>query len=179
MIWDSYTKGWKNIFNFTGRATRMEYWMFTILNFLFVTVLLTAIMVPAGLALEDPQEIFGKFGVLIVFVMIPYIFAVFSQLVRRIRDTGISGWWTLLFLPVNALLYGIPSFILGFIPSSQTSNGNNTQQQFKDNSENSYESHQQKPEPELKRYEYEAPQTKSNNNNSESRKPSKPLKRLD
>lgn len=147
MIWDNFTKGWKNTLNFTGRASRAEYWTFTILSWVFLVLLTIAIMVPVSLAMDETKETVGKFGFLIFFVLIPYLIASLSLTVRRIRDMGISGWWTLLFLPVNAILYGIPSIVIGFIPSKTSSHS------------------QQKASPELKDFYY-APETKAQSKQS-------------
>jgi len=151
MIWDNFTKGWKNIFNFSGHATRAEYWAFTILSWIFMVLLTIAIMLPISLAVDETKETMGKFGILIFFIITPYLIATLSLMVRRIRDTGVSGWWSLLFLPVNAIFYGIPALILGFIPSAQVAV---TQASV---------TYQQKASPEIKDFHYTPePKTQSN-----------------
>lgn len=172
MIWENYTKGWKNIFNFTGRATRAEYWIFNILNWIFITLLLTIIFSAFAVSFDKPEEALGKVGMLFIFVIFPYLFAVFSQTVRRIRDIGVSGWWTVLYLPVNAILWGIPAIIIGLIPSSKYS-----QTEEKSNAESDKNSSQNDKMPDLKPFEYrnESKQTAQQSTHDAPR----PLKRLE
>ncbi|MDC6351043.1 DUF805 domain-containing protein [Zeaxanthinibacter sp. PT1] len=81
--------------DFTGRARRMEYWMFVLFHFIF-SVLAVAIDNLLGITFGD----------------IPYgwlflAYALFSLLpglavqVRRLHDSGRSGWWILIgFVPL-------------------------------------------------------------------------------
>ncbi|MGX9416700.1 DUF805 domain-containing protein [Vibrio sp. RC27] len=70
---------------FSGRARRQEYWMFFLFNLIFT------------IALGFVDRMFGTdvlsfvYG---VFIFIPNL----AVLVRRLHDTGRSGWWALLLL---------------------------------------------------------------------------------
>lgn len=153
MILENYKKGWKNIFNFKGRASRAEYWIFNILNWVLFVLLLIAIS--ATFAKADRDEGMKSFMVFFIFICIPYLIAAISQAVRRIRDAGASGWWMLLFLPINAVLWGFPAIILGFIPSSAKS-------------AQSYNRYQQKVPPDIKDFRYTPPTQEKPSHSKES-----------
>ena len=90
-----------NYANFKGRARRKEYWMYT----LIFTVLLIALMTImfSVLSFSDESEIETGPGVyLTVILVIVFLFAHFiptiALTVRRLHDTGKSGWWYLIVL---------------------------------------------------------------------------------
>ena len=70
--------------DFSGRASRAEYWWFTLFSFLafFVTALV------AGAAQEA--------ALLTVLVLLALILPSTAVTVRRLHDTNRSGWWLLL-----------------------------------------------------------------------------------
>ncbi len=71
---------------FTGRARRTEYWMFTLINFI-ISVVLSVVDTAAGM----PGVLSGLYALA---VLIPSL-AVF---VRRLHDTGRSGFWFFIIL---------------------------------------------------------------------------------
>jgi uncharacterized membrane protein YhaH (DUF805 family) len=71
---------------FSGRARRKEYWMFFLFNFL-IAVGISIMEAIVGLA-----GILG--GLYALAVLIPGI----ALTVRRLHDTGRSGWWILIAL---------------------------------------------------------------------------------
>ena len=82
-----------------GRATRSEYWYFILFTSL-ITVALTMVDVAFGTFDEEANQglIGGLFG---LFIFLPSI-AVF---VRRLHDTGHSGWWFwILLVPVVGMI---------------------------------------------------------------------------
>ena len=90
-----------NYSNFKGRARRKEYWMYT----LIFTVLLIALMTImfSVLSFSDETGIETGPGVyLTVILVIVFLFAHFiptiALTVRRLHDTGKSGWWYLIVL---------------------------------------------------------------------------------
>jgi len=94
-----YIQALKKYAVFSGRAHRREYWFFTLFNMIFSCVAFS-IDYLAGLAGEMG---YGPFGTLYgLAVLLPGI----AVSVRRLHDTGRTGWWLLLsFVPfVGALV---------------------------------------------------------------------------
>lgn len=77
---------------FSGRASRREYWLFTI----FQNLLQFAIFITAGISSSFIGMIaaVSLYGVVILFMLIPGL----AVTVRRCHDTGRSGWWILISL---------------------------------------------------------------------------------
>lgn len=72
--------------DFSGRSRRKEYWIFTLVN-----ALLTSILE----AFANATDLFTIIYVLFaLFLIIPSI----AVAVRRLHDTGRSGWWYLIIL---------------------------------------------------------------------------------
>jgi uncharacterized membrane protein YhaH (DUF805 family) len=84
MSW--YLEVIKNYVNFRGRARRKEYWMFTLVNALIAL----GIFVIEMLAGIDGW----LYGLYSLFVFLPS----FAVAIRRLHDTGRSGWWILISL---------------------------------------------------------------------------------
>ncbi|SDK52423.1 DUF805 domain-containing protein [Microbulbifer yueqingensis] len=77
---------------FSGRARRSEYWFFFLFNLLF-TLILTAIDI--SLDFYNAEAGIGVLsGIYALFVLIPSI----AVTVRRLHDTGRTGWWFLIVL---------------------------------------------------------------------------------
>ncbi|MCO6161911.1 DUF805 domain-containing protein [Flavobacterium sp. NRK F7] len=80
----------ENYANFSGRARRSEYWYFTLANVLiyfsiaFISGLFSAINLP-----EVAYLFFGMFILYVVGIIIPSL----AVIVRRLHDTGKSGWF--------------------------------------------------------------------------------------
>jgi len=72
----------KKYVEFSGRARRKEYWMFTLFNLIIALVL----------GFVDSSGVVGVIYALAVFL--PSI----AVSIRRLHDTGRSGWWMLLLL---------------------------------------------------------------------------------
>ncbi len=72
---------------FSGRATRAEYWYFTLFNFLAFFVLAIADSFISGFNPEAGIGLLG--GIYSLAVLIPNI----AVSVRRLHDTNRSGWW--------------------------------------------------------------------------------------
>ena len=92
----------KHCFDFSGRARRKEYWYF-LLVWVFVCIVLQFVLNVLEV-LSDPsssgwleglQLVLGTFT--LVYFMAAFVASV-SVAVRRLHDTGRSGWWCLITL---------------------------------------------------------------------------------
>jgi uncharacterized membrane protein YhaH (DUF805 family) len=79
-----YIRSLRKYTEFSGRATRKEYWMFFLFNFLF---LLIANIIDAYL---------GNNGFLAVLYMLAVLSPSIAITIRRLHDVGRSGWLILL-----------------------------------------------------------------------------------
>ncbi|MFV0541479.1 MAG: DUF805 domain-containing protein [Aestuariibaculum sp.] len=84
-----YLKVIKQYADFNGRARRQEYWMFVLFNIIFAVAAIILDML-IGVATEGG---FGIFYILyVLFALLPGL----AVTVRRLHDTGKSGWMLLL-----------------------------------------------------------------------------------
>ena len=84
-----YLGCWKKFAEFSGRARRQEFWMFTLFNFL------------AGVVLSIIDGILGTNGGLQGIYSLAALIPGFAVTARRLHDTDRSGWWQLLwFIPI-------------------------------------------------------------------------------
>jgi uncharacterized membrane protein YhaH (DUF805 family) len=90
-----YIKVLRNYFNFSGRARRKEYWMFFLFQLIFAIIAIVIDNV-LGLAIRDVG--YGPFYILYALAtLIPGL----AVTVRRLHDTGKSGWYFLVaFIPL-------------------------------------------------------------------------------
>ena len=82
----------KKYVDFGGRATRSEFWFFTL--FVQLLFLCSAVLDPyvAGV---DPKNYFEIYGPVTLIVQIITLLPSLSVTARRLQDTGASGWWML------------------------------------------------------------------------------------
>ena len=89
---------WKKVFienyaNFEGRARRSEYWYYVLFNFIIVF----GTMILGGLlALIIHPATFFIFYILLVLASIANFIPNLAVIVRRLHDTGKSGWYYLI-----------------------------------------------------------------------------------
>ena len=74
---------------FSGRATRSEYWYVVLFGYL-----LALLIVFLGMIIDSPELIIGLSTVLSLILLVPSL----AVCIRRLHDTGRSGWWYLLVL---------------------------------------------------------------------------------
>ncbi|MEO1570024.1 MAG: DUF805 domain-containing protein [Bacteroidota bacterium] len=92
--------------DFTGRARRSEYWYFTLFNLLVVIAAIaigggTVGFYGDGIGMPIFWAIYGFVILYSLAMLIPSL----AVTVRRLHDTGRSGWWYLLsFVPFGTLL---------------------------------------------------------------------------
>ena len=83
----------KNYVNFSGRARRKEYWMFNLFNIIACVVVML---------LDSFMELNN---VLILIYVLAILIPSYAVTVRRLHDTGKSGWWLLLmFVPFGNII---------------------------------------------------------------------------
>ena len=108
-----YLQAMHNFADFSGRARRTEYWTFSLIAGLFIGL-------PEGfgiiMTLSPDTRSLGVFlywaGILISLV---HFIPSFSCLIRRLHDTGKSGFWTLILLAPSLGLFIDPRTFLLFI----------------------------------------------------------------
>ena len=87
-----YLKVLKQYADFSGRARRKEYWMFTLFNIIFIVV---ATVLDNVLGLTAGELPYGVFYFLYALaILIPGL----AVTVRRLHDVGKSGWMLLVVL---------------------------------------------------------------------------------
>ncbi len=82
-----YLAALKKYADFSGRARRKEYWMFTlfVIIFAFVAVFLDWIL---GTTIQD-----SGIGIIYIVYYLAMLLPALAVLVRRLHDVGKSGWW--------------------------------------------------------------------------------------
>lgn len=95
---------------FSGRARRKEYWMFTLVHWV---VVFGVVLVFFGLEWATGSEALVNVG---VGVMLVYLLATFVPVLaltsRRLHDTGRSGWWQVIgFIPLVSII-GAPVLLV-------------------------------------------------------------------
>lgn len=112
-----YIKVLKQYANFEGRARRKEYWMFFLINLLIYFALAFAGGAVFGFNPEAGMASAGMFLPMLysLAVLLPSI----AVGVRRLHDTGRSGWWLLIsFIPVIGPIVLIVFFVQDSQPST-------------------------------------------------------------
>lgn len=118
-----FLKVLKHYADFSGRASRQEFWMFVLFNFLF-SLAYGIIVVGISYLLFSIFPLFEKGGEFMVKLSLIYycimIIPSMAVLVRRLHDTGKSGWMILVSL--IPFVGGIWLFVLSVLPGNPGSN---------------------------------------------------------
>lgn len=89
-IVDWFKKGLSNYTNFSGRARRKEFWFFTLAQFIIAII-----------AMILDSILFDSIGLFYALVTLGLFIPSLAVAIRRLHDTGRSGWWFLVsFLPL-------------------------------------------------------------------------------
>jgi uncharacterized membrane protein YhaH (DUF805 family) len=92
---------------FEGRARRKEYWMFSLFNFVIV------------IAIGIIESVIGTDGVIYSLYLLLILIPSIAVTIRRLHDTGRSGWWLLVaFIP----LVGSITLLVFLVLDSETEN---------------------------------------------------------
>jgi uncharacterized membrane protein YhaH (DUF805 family) len=89
-----YLLGWKRIGEISGRSSRREYWTFILVNYLVF-----ACLAFASVLLFLPDDIDSRVTAIRIAAGICFVALLISTLsirIRRLHDTGRSGWWILI-----------------------------------------------------------------------------------
>jgi len=85
-----YLAPWRRYATFSGRASRREYWTFTLINFA-ITLILEVLDSVLGFQMTDEH-----IGVLTLLFGLASIIPGLAVFVRRMHDINRSGWWWLI-----------------------------------------------------------------------------------
>jgi len=102
---DWYLMVWRKYAEFSGRSRRKEYWMFLLFNFLAIL----ALGAIGGVGIAISEDYGGFLFIPLGFYVLATIIPGLAVGVRRLHDTGKSGWLLLVFFLVGL----IP--VIGFI----------------------------------------------------------------
>lgn len=87
---------------FTGRARAAEYWLFYLALAIVNVVIFVALLLPALITMDPVTQEPGVLGMvgstLLAIVMLGTLVPLLAAAVRRLHDTGRSGWFYLLCL---------------------------------------------------------------------------------
>ena len=105
----NYAAPWKKYATFSGRATRAEYWTFTLIN-----VVIYAVLFGISSASDSMRGVgLGLYIVFAVATIVPSL----AVLVRRLHDTDRSGaWFFISFVPFIGGLWLLVLTLLGGTP---------------------------------------------------------------
>ena len=120
-FWESVRTCFRKYFDFKGRARRSEYWWYflfsvvAILSWALLGTLLAGL--PLGMAVKhiSGNENTG-FAAMVVVLAIPILFLIlpsFSVQVRRLHDTGRSGWWLTASIILEVIASALPFILFG------------------------------------------------------------------
>jgi len=90
---------------FSGRARRKEFWVFFLFNFI-IGYVLDLIERIADIAPQSDQSILASLYMLAI--LLPWL----AVVIRRLHDTGRSGWWMLIaFVPIIGMIVLLVSMV--------------------------------------------------------------------
>ena len=129
----TFSQSIKSVFSkyadFSGRATRSEYWYFYLFNSLVGMVYYIAFFAMLGSGSRDSSAA-GYLSVMIIIYALVMTIPSLAVTVRRLHDTGHSGWW--IFLNLIPVIGSIVLFIWFITDSDPDTNeyGDNPKQEF-------------------------------------------------
>lgn len=94
--------------DFSGRAPRPEYWWYTL------AVIVAALVLSVVENLVGLDNMVGPYGPLTLIFLLGLLVPGLAVTVRRLHDSGRSGWWI--------LIAAVPYFILGVIVGMAATN---------------------------------------------------------
>lgn len=89
-----------NYANFSGRARRKEYWMFTLVNTIIITVLYAIVISSIDMNTGEMSGLGSIVGIILGIYSLAIIVPSLAVTIRRFHDQDKSGWMFLLaFIP--------------------------------------------------------------------------------
>jgi uncharacterized membrane protein YhaH (DUF805 family) len=96
-----YAEGWKKTFDYRGRSTRREFWLFIFINIIILIFIAGIAYFALVVSVTDKT---GRGGMILVwswYVLLPLgglaplvlLPPVVALGIRRMHDAGLSGWW--------------------------------------------------------------------------------------
>ena len=104
---------------FTGRASRSEFWYFALFYFILdiVAIMIDALLINPILGVSPAQA--GQGGFIQMIFALGLLVPSIALGIRRLHDTGKSGWWYLLvFIPVIGWLLLLYFYVTDSQPGS-------------------------------------------------------------
>ena len=96
----------KKYADFSGRASRSEYWWFYLL---IIIVYAVAMIVDSVIGTD---QAFGPYGIVMAISMLALLIPSLAAAVRRLHDTDRSGWWLLIaFIPLIGAIVLLVFFV--------------------------------------------------------------------
>ena len=98
----------QNFKNFSGRARRKEYWMYTLI---YIPILFLAMFADNALGTTFQMDVMGQavdvgYGWVYVITGLLHFLPSLSVVVRRLHDVGKSGWFYLIiFIPLVGFIW--------------------------------------------------------------------------
>lgn len=97
-------KHWKMIFNYSDTAVKSEYWY--VILFDIILAIVGAVLTECGIAvMNSGSETVGNIlfvaGIIFIVLLAASMVPLVSLTVRRLHDTGKSGWWMFLVLIIG------------------------------------------------------------------------------
>jgi len=87
-LWAAFINGYKNIFNFSGRTSRYEFWAFMLSNLIVCLIALPLLLWASAMMYKSEMVMSG----ILIFVLLVEVLVFLSLTVRRLHDTGVSAW---------------------------------------------------------------------------------------
>lgn len=91
-VWQCYLQGWKGYVKFEGRATRKEFWVFTLGNILLMILLVMGVVSFFSIA-GDPYMAVLYAGMAYSVFALGLALPLLAVGIRRMHDINRSGWW--------------------------------------------------------------------------------------
>lgn len=103
----------KKWFSFSGRATRKDFWLTALWQFLSVIGLLVIIAIINAIFKDWLADVLSvPFGI----ALLSLVVAAFANGVRRLHDLGLSGFWIFYLSP-----FGLPSLYFAYLMDADAS----------------------------------------------------------